>query len=205
MKCKPWAMLAAVLCLSAQELAAQELLVDQASGTLEEPVVNSLRIPGNQLAQSFTPFFSSVGFVQLRSLVPQPSGSSVTVVVNLRQGAYDGPVLSSTDPVIITGFADVGTFYFSDNIPIAAGQMYFFEPVLQSLGSLEIGFNSPSTYDRGDLISNGVPSGGVADLWFREGVVVPEPSAGLLFFLSTMSVVLLLRCSGNSHRAKAFR
>src|SRR6266511_5258244 len=140
MKCKQWAMLAGVLCLSAEDLTAQELLVEQASGTLQEAVVNSYRVPESQLAQSFTPFFSSVGFVQLRSLVPQSSGSSVTVVVNLRQGAYDGPVVSSTDPVVITGFADVGTFYFSDNIPLTTGQMYFFEPVLQSSGSLDVGF-----------------------------------------------------------------
>jgi len=182
-----------------------ELVVDQASGTVEEPVVNALRIPESHLAQSFTPSFNAVGFVQLRTLVTSPSGSQVTVTVNLRQGAYDGPVVSSTDPVVITGFADVGTFYFSDNIPLTAGQMYFFEPVLQSSGSLDVGFKSPSTYDRGDLISNGMPSGGLGDLWFREGVVVPEPSTGLLFFLSTMFVVLLLRCSRTSHRPKASR
>src|SRR6266511_5033215 len=176
MKCKQWAMLAGVLWFSAEDLTAQELLVDQASGSLEEPVVNAYLIPENQLAQSFTPSFNAVGFVQLRTLVTSPSGSQVTVTVNLRQGAYDGPVVSSTDPVVITGFADVGTFYFPDNIPVAACQMYFFEPALQSLGILEIGFKSPSTYDRGDLIINSVPSGGLGDLWFREGVVVPEPA-----------------------------
>ncbi len=204
MKCKQWAMLAGVLWFSAEDLTAQELLVDQASGSLEEPVVNAYLIPENQLAQSFTPSFNAVGFVQLRTLVTSPSGSQVTVTVNLRQGAYNGPVVSSTDPVIISGFADVGTFYFPDNIPVSAGQMYFFEPVLQSLGSLNVGFKDPSSYLGGNLWGNGVISQ-TGDLWFREGVVVPEPSTGLLFFLSTMFVVLLLRCSRTSHRPKASR
>jgi len=116
-------------------------------------------------------------------------------MVNLRQGAHDGSIISSTDPLVIIGFADVGTFYFPGNIPVTAGQMYFFDPVLKSAGSVDVGFKSPSPYDRGDLISNGLPSGGLADLWFREGTVVPEPSvfallglgAGIIFVIGKPS------------------
>src|SRR5262245_19406670 len=137
MKCKQWAMLSAVLWLSVGDTKGQGfLVVDQASGSLEEPVVNAYRIPENQLAQSFTPSFNAVGFVQLRSLatVPSDPNTRVTVMVNLRQGAYDGPIISSTDPVVIIGFADVGTFFSPNNIPVVAGQFYFFEPLLQSPG-----------------------------------------------------------------------
>src|SRR5687767_10800955 len=119
MKWKQRAMLAAVLWLSVSQARGQGfLVVDQASGSLEEPVVNAYVIPENQLAQSFTPSFNAVGFVQLRSLATLPSGNRVTVAVNLRQGAFDGPIISSTDPVVIIGFADVGAFYFPDNIPV---------------------------------------------------------------------------------------
>src|SRR5438046_2638941 len=47
-----------------------------------------------------------------------------------------------------------------------------------------VGYKGPSTYDRGDLFSNGAPSGAV-DLWFQEGIVVPEPGAGWLLLLGS--------------------
>ena len=197
MKWKNRAGLAAVLWLLVSHARGQgSLVVDQASGTLEEPVVNAYRTPENQLAQSFTPSLNAVGFVQLRSLLTAPSGSSVTVMVNLRQGAYDGPIISSTDPLVIIGFAGVGTFYFPGNIPVTAGQMYFFEPVLKSAGSVDVGFKSPSPYLSGELFINGTPSTAMTDLWFREGIVVPEPStfsllglgAGLAFMLRKSSL-----------------
>src|SRR5439155_17521498 len=175
--------LAAVLWLSVSHARGQgSLVVDQASGTLEESVVNAYRMPENQLAQSFTPSFNAVGFVQLRSLLTFPQGNTVTVAVNLRQGAYDGPIISSTDPLVIIGFADVGTFYFPGNIPLTAGQMNFFEPMLRSPGSLDVGFKGPSTYSAGDLWINGAQNLTV-DLWFREGTVVPEPSVFALLGL----------------------
>src|SRR5690349_11520611 len=83
-------------------LFAQGLLVDQASGTTDEFVQGFTRIPDNLIAQSFTPSFSAVGFVQFSEYVPAfPGNNAVTFVVNLRQGAYNGPILSSTDPVIL--------------------------------------------------------------------------------------------------------
>src|ERR1043166_7898872 len=117
-----------------------ELVVDQASGTVEEPIVNALRVPESQIGQSFTPSLNGVGFVQFKSLATFPSGNNVTVTVNLRQGSYDGPIISSTDPVVIAGFADVGTFLFPNNIPVVPGQLYFFEPLLQSPGSMDFGY-----------------------------------------------------------------
>ena len=175
MKWKNSAGLAAVLWLSVSHARGQgSLVVDQASGSAEESVVNALRIPEGQEVQSFTPSFNAVGFVQLRSLLTFPPGT-VTVAVNLRQGAYDGPIISSTDPLVIIEFAGVGTFYFPGNIPVTAGQMYFFEPVLKSAGSVDVGFKDPSSYLGGNLWGNGVISQ-TGDLWFREGILVPEPS-----------------------------
>ncbi|PYK97951.1 MAG: hypothetical protein DME19_14385 [Verrucomicrobia bacterium] len=164
----------------------QGLLVDQASGTLAETIVNGSVIPQNDLAQSFTRSLSAVAFVQLRTLITLPSGGTVTLVVNLRDGAYNGPIISSTTAVDIIGFADIGTFYFPDNIPVTPGQLYFFQPVLQSNGSLSIGTKSPSPYTNGDLWTNGLRDPN-ADLWFREGVVVPEPGAVWLFVLGCIA------------------
>ena len=192
MKWKNCAGLAAVLWLSVSHARGQgSLVVDQASGTLEESVVNAYRMPENQLAQSFTPSFNAVGFVQLRSLLTFPQGNTVTVAVNLRQGAYDGPIISSTDPLVIIGFVGVGTFYFPGNIPVTAGQMYFFEPVLRSPGSVDVGFKDPSSYLGGNLWGNGVISQ-TGDLWFREGTVVPEPATFALVGLG-LGVICLRR------------
>ena len=192
MKWKNCAGLAAVLWLLVNHARGQgSLVVDQASGTLEESVVNAYRTPDNQLAQSFTPSLNAVGFVQLRSLFTFPQGNTVTVAVNWRQGAYDGPIISSTDPLVIIGFADVGTFYFPGNIPVTAGQMYFFDPVLKSAGSVDVGFKDPSSYLGGNLWGNGVISQ-TGDLWFREGTVVPEPATFALVGLG-LGVICLRR------------
>ena len=197
MRWKQYGGMAAGLWLAIANGSGQGLLVDQASGTLAESIVNGSVIPQNDLAQSFTPSLSAVGFVQLRTLTTLPSGSTVTLVVNLRDGAYNGPIISSTTSVDIVGFADVGTFYFPDNISVTPGQLYFFQPVLQSNGNLGIGTKSPSPYTNGDLWTNGLRDPN-ADLWFREGVVVPEPRAVLLFVLGSSLLFLRWRVGTRS-------
>ena len=192
MKWKKYGGMAAGLWLAIANGSGQGLLVDQASGTLPETIVNGSVTPPNDLAQSFTPSLSAVGFVQFRTLTTFPSGSSVTLVVNLRDGAYNGPIISSTDPIVVVGFADVGTFYFPDNISVTPGQLYFFQPVVQSLGSINVGFKSPSSYLNGDLWSNGAKDP-IADLWFREGIVVPEPGVVWLLLLASGLLVWLRR------------
>jgi len=172
--------------LDSSRILAQRLLVDQANAPTGELIQNFTQIPDNQIAQSFTPSLSAVGFVQFSEFVPGfPGNDQVTFVVNLRAGAYNGPILSSTDPVILVkGPIEFGTFYFPQNIPITPGLLYFFEPVLLSAGFLNIGYKFPSSYPGGEAWNNGVPSGG-GDYWFREGIVVPEPAAFWLFVLGS--------------------
>ena len=197
MRWKKYGGMAAGLWLVIGNGSGQGLLVDQASGTLAESIVNAYRTPPNDLAQSFTPSLSAVGFVQFRSLATFPSGSSVTLVVNLRDGAYNGPILSSTDPIAVVGFADVGTFYFPDNIAVNPGQLYFFQPVVQSPGSIDVGFKDPSPYSNGNLWINGVMNT-TGDLWFREGIVVPEPGVVWLLLLASGLFVWLRRVERRS-------
>jgi len=176
-----------ILLLTTCWLSGQGLLVDQASGTLDEFVSAYTPLPDN-IAQSFTPSLSAVGFVQFNEYVPAfPGNDSVTFAVNLRAGAYNGPILSSTTPVVLVNhFTQIGTFFYPANIPVTPGQLYFFEPVLQSAGSMDIGYKNPSSYLGGDAWNNGVPSGGTADYWFREGIVgVPEPATIWLLLLGS--------------------
>src|SRR5437879_992803 len=149
-------------------------MVDQASGTTDELVTVATVIPDNQIAQSFTPLIPAVGFVQLQTSI-FASSSGETLIMNLRQGAYNGPIVSSTTPVfLINKITQVNTFYYPDNISVTPGQFYFFEPIVLSSGSLDVGYKFPSSYAGGEAWSNGGIAGG--DYWFREGIVVPEPS-----------------------------
>src|SRR2546427_5409679 len=52
-----------ILWLTAEDAFGQGFLVDQASGTISEPVTTSSILPTSQVAQSFTPSLSAVGFV----------------------------------------------------------------------------------------------------------------------------------------------
>src|SRR5438874_1133118 len=95
---------ALILCLVANNSLGQGqgLIVDQASGTIDEVLTIGTQIPPNQIAQSFTPSLSAVGFIQFSEFVPgNPGNDDVTFAVNLRADAYNGPILSSTDPVIL--------------------------------------------------------------------------------------------------------
>src|SRR5213082_2715714 len=87
------------LWLAQTPLCAQGFLVDRASGTLDEVVTGTTRLSDDQIAQSFTPSLSAVGFVQFSDVISAAS-SGETLVINLRQGAYNGPIISSTDPVV---------------------------------------------------------------------------------------------------------
>jgi hypothetical protein len=153
---------------------AQGLVVDQASGP-DQLTSQATLIPDNPIAQSFTPSLSAVGYLQLQAFIFATS-SGQTLVINLRQGAFNGAIVSSTTPVVLVNRgSEVVTFYFPANVSVIPEQLYYFEPVVLSSGRMLIGDEAPSTYSRGDYYANGVPSGGAVDFWFREGVVVPEP------------------------------
>ena len=202
MRCKKFydaklAALALVFAVRSATMLGQGLLVDQATGPNLQST--ALPIPDNQLVQSFTPSFSAVGFVQFAmAVLANPNVPSVTVLVNLRQNSYDGPVISSTDPVVaMNRITQVQTFYFPGNVPLTAEQVYFLEPVILSAGRMDIDDIGPSTYVRGVLFNNGVPAG-AGDLWFQEGIVVPEPSEVWLFLFGGAVLLWRLRVGRRS-------
>src|SRR6266496_3291329 len=117
-----------ILAMTIADCIGQGLLVDQASGTTEELVQVFTTIPNNQIAQSFTPLIPVVGFVQLQAEIFAIS-SGETVIINLRQGAYNGPIIGSTTPeFLVNKFTQVNTFYFPVAVAVTPGQLYFFEP-----------------------------------------------------------------------------
>jgi hypothetical protein len=145
--------------------------------------------PNVPIGQSFVPSLAAVGFVQFELFDGIPhSGVGATVYVNLRSNSITGPILSSTAPVFMpdtpTG-GGITNLLFSAPAAVVPGTTYFFEIVVQS-GDLWRA-NVGGTYSPGTAYFQG-NSQPFDDLWFREGIIIPEPStvallitAGTLF------------------------
>ncbi len=145
-------------------------------------------IQSNQpLGQSFTPSLSSVGFIRLFLIDGvRNNGLGATVYVNLREDAITGPVLGLSGPVFMPDNFGIGSggytnFFFSSPVPVTPGATYYLQPVVQSGDTWEV-VEYNYSYPGGTLFLNGaaVP---FDDLWFREGVFVPEPSWALLILV----------------------
>ena len=189
----------AVLLLLATETHGQGIFMyDQQSSDEGTVLEGSSGIAG--LAQSFSPTLTEVGFIRLRVFDGVPGGNGGgTLYVTLRSGSITGTILGSTLPVPLAdhfgGFVD---FIFATPVSVTPDATYFFNVNVQS-GSGGFGLAAgPYNYPRGMeyLSGSGVPG---FDLWFREGIIVPEPSSLSLVALSTgIFLVTRRRVSRNS-------
>ena len=153
---------------------------DESNGGLTGVTIQSAQPVG----QSFTPSLDGVRFVRLHLLdVNRGNGLGATVYVNIRSDSITGTILASTEPLNLpdgwgsptTGYVD---FLFPTTVAVQPGTTYFFQPVVQSgdsWGMLGDAFNYPG----GTSFVLGNPNPAI-DYWFREGVVVPEPSPCVL-------------------------
>jgi len=152
-------------------------------------------IQANQpIGQSFTPALSAIQFVRLSLGDTAINGIGATVYVNLRTNSITGPILASTAPVSMPdAFDGHPNFFFETPVPLAPGTTYFIQPIVQFGDTWTItGYNYD--YLGGTAYIKGAPNE-LSDLWFREGIIIPEPSVLTLLLLG---VGLLLR-AGN-HR-----
>jgi hypothetical protein len=125
------------------------------------------------MGQSFTPSLDGVGFIRLR-LVRGTFDQGATIFVNLMSGSITGAVLAATSPVTLpVGFIGTVDFLFASDVPVSPGTTYYFQPVIQSGGTFSTS-GGTLLYPRGNAFLQGVAVG--EDLWFREGIIVPEPS-----------------------------
>ena len=149
------------------------------------------------MGQSFTPSLSTIGFVRLRLYDINPGNSlGATLVVNLRSTSMGGPVLGTTTVVLPDGYGYIGAtnFLFATPVPVIPSTTYFFETLVQSGDSWGI-LTTEDAYPNGSVYANGFPVSG-NDLWFREGIVVPEPSSAALIGGAVLVASLLRRrCS----------
>ena len=118
--------------------------------------------------------------------------TAVELLINLHSDSMSGPVIGATDSVTMAnGFTGPTTFFFPSTVALTPGVLYYFEPVLQSGGSWYVDVEA-HTYAGGMAYNGGVGSGGT-DLWFREGIVVPEPSALALVLVSVGGFLVIRR------------
>jgi len=131
------------------------------------------------MGQSFTPSLDGIGFVRFHFFdMNRNNGIGAVLYINLRSDSITGQIVDSTAPVALpdnfgsvsTGFVD---FLFSGNVPLQPGVKYYLQPIVQSGDRWGI-FGDSFGYPGGDLYVNGIAFS--SDLWFREGVIVPEPS-----------------------------
>jgi hypothetical protein len=150
------------------------------------------------VGQSFTPSLSTVGFIRLNiGGGGYIGGPSATFYVNLLLDSINGPILGSTDSVtFLPWYSAPSTFFFSTPVTVTPGDTYYFR-VVEENGDDSWGIIYDSDwyrypYPAGNAYFNGVVAP-YWDLWFREGIVVPEPSSALLFLAGFGALAIFRR------------
>jgi hypothetical protein len=85
------------------------------------------------------------------------------------------------------GFGARTNFYFPNLVSVTAGTTYYFQPVVVSGDAWAIGHDTHFNYP-GEMIFAGQTAPGF-DLWFREGIFIPEPSSALLLVTGAIFLV----------------
>jgi hypothetical protein len=135
--------------------------------------------------QSFTPAFPGVDFIRLMfSDGNVNDGLGATIHVELLSGSISGPIIETTPQLTMPNlFRGTASFFFPSTVPLTPGTKYYFRPILDSGGTWNIESGSFS-YTGGNAYNNGSISGG-GQLWFREGIIVPEPTSTALLLIGT--------------------
>jgi len=177
MKTRIWFPIITSMAIGCSARAQGTLVYDQQSFTSEPGLAVGIRFQDNQpFGQSFVPALSSIGFVRLFMFPGGPASPDATVYVNLLSGSITGPALGTTTPLTIPNFFGGYTnFYFTIPVSLVPGTTYYLQPVATTgdpITSTSGGF----TYLNGNLFISGIEQVG-NELWFREGVILPEPTS----------------------------
>ncbi len=181
-----------ILCLSVLTLvSAAQLVFAQGTVIFDQQSSDETRVLEGGIGfghgvQSFTPTLDSIAFVRL---VVFNDFTSI-YLVNVRRDSPAGPILGTSDNLMVpkTSSQTPITLVFSTPVDLTPGTTYYLEPVALLGGGLLN--QSGYLYPGGTLFVDGVPSGSGFDMWFREGIMVPEPGPVALVFLG-MAVWLL--------------
>ncbi|HEY5910835.1 MAG TPA: hypothetical protein VJA21_09555 [Verrucomicrobiae bacterium] len=175
------------LCLLAAAriaLAQGTFIFDQQSSDESRILEGAAFIQQSQpIGQSFTPMLTSVGFIRLDIYNGVLGNTSpATLHINLRADSITGPVIGVSESVLIPGgalFSAPVDFLFLVPPSVVPGQTYYFQPLVENNDNLGLSQSSYG-YAGGTAFFWGQPDRLDRDLWFREGIVVPEPTTGVL-------------------------
>lgn len=171
---------------------------DQQSSTDESApaIASGVRIQtAAPYGQSFKPALTAVDFIRLKLKDnDSTTGAGATLVIQLHADSIFGTVVGTTAPVTLpNGFAGTVSFLFGTTVPLVAGSDYVFEPVVQS-GEPWNADAREYNYPGGTAFYQGLALPG-SDLWFREGIIVPEPSSLALALSGLACFAVLIRRS----------
>jgi len=169
------------------------LIYDQQSSTESDLGGQGFAIQSFQpMGQSFTPSLDGVGFIRLH-LVRGTFNQGAVIFLNLMTDSITGAVLAATSPVTLpVGFIGTADFLFPNQIPLTPGTTYYFRPIIQSGGPFSLSGDT-FRYPGGSAFLNG--NAVSEDLWFREGIIVPEPSTAALLLIGGSAVAYVRRKS----------
>ena len=176
-------------------VAAQGILIDQSYSPSGIYSYWSLSYPGaTPIGQEFVPALSSLDFVDLR-LYGGGGSATGTFEVRIHSGSISAPILAASSPASTTdGMERVTHFEFGAPVTLTPGSTYVIELAQLSAGS-EWGVAEAfgGGYDAGRMLWGGLPSSQGRDLWFQEGVAVPEPGVISLCMLGVGFYLILRR------------
>ena len=165
------------------------------------------------LRQEFTPTLDRMDslelFINLDGAPLSPTGGSLAI--EIRQGGFDGTVIATSPEVQLGPFFQGSVlFRFSDPVSLVPGETYAFQPIPVS-GNMNWFANaneSPQTgYPSGRLYFDGSFMPDNTDLYFVEGINIPEPAPVMLIVLgfatSWLWFVIVLRPKDSLHAASA--
>lgn len=146
-----------------------------------------------QITQSFTPFTGGINFIDLALYDRVGDGLTPRIWLVLRSGSMDGPIIASTDPIVLAeGYrnepGEWTRFVFPSTVYIGAYRTYCFQPVTEPGTGICLVVGGHTMYTAGfTYLGDEVKRG--FGVFFREGEIsvipdVPEPSTLALAIIS---------------------
>lgn len=137
------------------------------------------------LGQEFVPTLSGLNTVEL--LFDALDG---TFAVRIHEGTITSSIIAQSATTAKTSESPgILRFDFGEIVPLQAGNKYVLEFVSLSGSASGIG-STVESYSSGAMIRGGQAI--ADDLWFREGVSVPEPAAGTIALVG-LGIGLIMR------------
>jgi hypothetical protein len=176
---------------------------DQQSATESTSGGVTVVIQSNQpIGQSFTPSLDGVGFIRLFMGDTTINGVGARVHVNLLANSITGLVLAATSPVTMPdGYTGYTEFLFPTQVSVTPGTTYYLQPVVET-GDTWVTSIYNFNYPGGTAFTLGSPRQ-FDDLWFREGIVVPEPSVAALALIGFGTFLYARRAATKPKNATA--